>query len=120
MITWLSEEKTIQEKKLFILQNLEEAKTWRSEIPEQLIHSISDNTKYKIRRARFGGIVQATEYICNHILTDKKYELVKKELKDKSDFFVDDNFKKRLATKEDIERGDATIERLLNVLQDIE
>lgn len=119
-IWWLPENPTIQEKKLFIIQDLEEAKTWSSDIPEQLVHSISENPKYKVRKARFGWIVHGTEYACHQILIDEKYEPVRKELIAALDAFCNDDFRGRNTTKEDIEKGDTIIDRLLKVLQDME
>jgi hypothetical protein len=64
--------------------------------------------------------VHGTEYICYCILTDEKYAPVKKELMDSLSAFCNDDFRNRLTTKEDIEKGDEMIERLIEVLESVE
>lgn len=103
-----------------MIKQLEEQKTWSSDIPDQLLHSISESYKYKVRKGRFGWIVHRTEVIFDQILVDEKYEPVRKELMTTLRAFCNDEFRARNTTKEDIEKGDVIIDRLIKILQDTE
>ena len=117
---WLPDTPTIQEKRLSMIKQLEEQKTWSSDIPDELLHSMSENHEYKVRKGRFGWIVHRTEVIFNQILVDKKYEPTRKELMTTLRDFCNDEFRGRKTTKEDIEKGDVIIDRLIKILQDTE
>ena len=117
----LSESTTIQERKKYFIKIFTDFKNRKSDIPEQLIHSFSPDSDYKVRKWRFTGIVHWTENICHQILIDEKYTPVKKELMDilRNDFCNDD-FRKRDSTQEDIVKWDELITKILKILDNIQ
>jgi len=122
MLDWkFSKDMTLQDKKIYFIQQFTDFKNWKSDIPEQLLHSFSPDPEYKVRKWRFTGIVHWTEYMCYDILIDEKYQTVKKELMDalRNNFCNNDDFKSRLTTKEDIAKWDELITKVLNILDNI-
>jgi len=116
----VSENTSLQEKKDHFIQELTDFKNRKSDIPEQIIHSFSDDPEYKIRKWRFTGISHSIEGMCNKILTDEKYTPVKKELMDiLRNNFCNDDFRKRLPTKEDILQWDELITKALKILEEV-
>lgn len=115
---WLEEKSTLQEKKIDAVKTLTMLKSWNWDIPERLLSGLTAEP-YKVRKNRFAGLVATVSWTCHQLFIDKKYESIKKESIEEAKYFCNDEFKDRLTTKEDIEKWDALIDKLLAFIENM-
>lgn len=99
---------------------------WSSEIPEEVLHSDSDDGQHKVRNAWFGGVIgeldlllidheedpEAAEFVAEAQAFVAKYKSPA-DWKDKS------GFGDRLTTADDIASGDAIINKAIDFLESL-
>ena len=81
---------------------------WNDDIPEKILHSTSENNKFKVRKGWFSGILGEINLLrLSGLLSEPEKEAIDKFYHDYSGDIL--GFTGRLTTAEDIERGNEVL-----------
>jgi len=91
--------------------------SFSSEIPEKILHSTSQDNRFKVRKNWFQGVIADFAHAIEYLNPQKDNDL-KNEINNFLDQFTKREFGNRLTTPEDIQSADDLLNKVISALEE--